>query len=198
MSTTLRRHAPTLLLILGLGLGSLACSGESNPGEKTKAEGQDSTQEEGEVTYYAEDFELPTHLGGKVRLSEALEKGPVILDFWATWCAPCKRAMPVYAELVDTFGEHGLQLLPVSLDNERAQSKIGPWFEERGFEFPSLLDPDREVAQQFNVLSLPTMFLLDSDGRLVTWHVGFRPDMREELEREIRGLVGLPVESAGS
>ena len=103
--------------------------------------------------------------------------------------------MPVYAELVEKYGEHGLQFLPVSLDTKRAQKKIGPWFEARGFEFPSLLDPDREVAELFNVLSLPTMFLLDTDASLVTWHMGFRPDMKAELETEIRRILDLPPEA---
>lgn len=149
--------------------------------------------EKTETVVRVPDFELPTHDGKKVKLSQALRKGPVILDFWATWCTPCRAVMPVYAELAKTYAEQGLQFLPVSLDSKKAQPRIGQLFEKEGWAFSSLLDPRQKVAAQLRVFSLPTMFLVDRDRRIVATHVGFRPDMKAGLDQEIRTLLELPT-----
>ncbi len=149
-----------------------------------------SAGESGDPAIYVEDFTLPTHDGGKVRLRDALKKGPVILDFWATWCTPCRLAMPIYAELAERFADQGLQFLPVSLDTKKAQKKIAPLFAKEGWNFASLLDPKQKVASKLHVMSLPTMFLVDREGRVVAKHVGFRPTMKATLEKEIEALFG--------
>jgi len=138
---------------------------------------------------YVEDFTLRTHDGGEIKLSDALEDGPVILDFWATGCTPCRHAMPIYAELATKYADKGVRFLPVSLDTKKAQSKIAPLFEKQGWKFVSLLDPTQEIASALHVLSLPTMFLVDQDRRIVATHIGFRPDMKEGLERELQDLI---------
>ena len=139
----------------------------------------------------AKDFSLEIHGGGKARLSEQLERGPLILDFWATWCAPCKRAFPRYQELVRKYREHGVELWAVSQDDPRMYDKIGPYFESQGFDFPALLDPERKVARTYNVVSLPTTFILAPDGEVLYHHMGFRDGDEKTMERILRRSLGL-------
>jgi thiol-disulfide isomerase/thioredoxin len=152
---------------------------------------RDSVVEETDDPNQAPDFVLSTLDGGKIRLSEALETGPVLLDFWATWCAPCKKAMPLYAELVERYAEHGVQLLSINQDAERMQNKIAPYFEKQGFSFPALLDPKKEVASAYGVMVLPTSFLVAPDRTIAAKHVGFRLGDEKVLERELREVLGL-------
>lgn len=142
-----------------------------------------------------EDFRLETITGETLRLSEALKKGPVILDFWATWCAPCKRAMPRWAQLQERYAEHGVQLWAVSWDHPRMHSRIAPYFESKGFDFPALLDTDHAVGTRLGVINLPTTFLVSQDGRLIWRHVGFADGDERALETELRRLLALPLPS---
>jgi thiol-disulfide isomerase/thioredoxin len=166
-----------VLLVMAMVVLSVVPSGVAIAGEP------------GSEAVYVPDFTLPTHLGGEVKLSEVLKNGPVILDFWATWCAPCRLAMPIYVELAEQYADQGLRFLPVSVDTKKAQRKIGPWFKKHGWEFASLLDPQQKVASKLRILSLPTMFLVDQDRRIVATHIGFRPDMKERLAKEVQALL---------
>jgi thiol-disulfide isomerase/thioredoxin len=139
----------------------------------------------------AHDFRLRTADGKMFVLSEALEKGPVLLDFWATWCAPCKIAMPRWAELVERYAEHGVQLVAVSQDDPRSQPKILPYMRSQGFDFPALLDGEKQVGRKYRVSNVPTTFLIGSDGTIVTHHVGYREGDEHAVEAVLRELLEL-------
>ncbi len=141
-----------------------------------------------------EDFVLPTLGGPELRLSEALQRGPVILDFWATWCAPCRLAMPAYAALAERYADRGVQLWAISWDHPRMHDRIGPWFEKNGFDFPALLDADHAVGRALGVANLPTTLLVAPDGRVVYRHVGFARGDERLLEKQL--LEILPDASA--
>lgn len=132
--------------------------------------------------------------GEAVALAAALEKGPVLIDFWATWCAPCKKAMPAYAALQTKYAEQGLQLWGVSWDRGRAIDKIEPWFEQQGFTFPALLDPEQELGRKLGVRSLPTTFLVTPAGQIAWRHVGYASGDEVTLEAKIREVLGLDAE----
>jgi len=122
-------------------------------------------------------------------LADALENGPVILDFWATWCAPCKKAMPAYAALQKKYADEGLQLWAVSWDRGKATAKIPGYFETKGFEFPALLDPDQEHGRALGVRMLPTTFLIAPDGSIAWKHTGYASGDEVELEQMVRTLL---------
>jgi thiol-disulfide isomerase/thioredoxin len=187
-----------LLLPLALSLPVIFLACQSSP--DSAGQGGDETPAAveaapGSVGARAADFNLKTLQGESTRLRDALEKGPVLLDFWATWCAPCKKAMPFYDELVARYAEHGVQLLSVNQDDERMQKRIAPYFESKGFTFPALLDPKKEIATEYGVNVLPTSFLIAADGTIAARHVGFRLGDEKVLERELRAVLGLEPET---
>jgi thiol-disulfide isomerase/thioredoxin len=129
--------------------------------------------------------------GEKVTMASLLEDGPVIVDFWATWCGPCKRAMPAWAKVAEQYAEQGVRLVPVSWDHERMYPRITDWFDDQGFEFTSLVDPDKAAGRALGVVSLPTTFLVGPDGRVVFSHAGYAQGDERLLESELRKLLGL-------
>jgi len=139
----------------------------------------------------APDFQLESFAGGKVRLSDALKRGPVLLDFWATWCGPCRMALPHYESLNESYGPRGLTVLAVSEDDPDGQAAIGPFFEKNGLGFTALLDGKKEVARKYRVQSLPSTFLISPKGRIMAFHLGFRPGMEKELAAQIEMLLAV-------
>lgn len=139
----------------------------------------------------APDFQLEIYGGGEFTLSEALKDGPILIDFWATWCGPCRKAMPHYQSLLDKFAEHGLQVFAISQDNARGQSKIGAYFRKQELTFPSLLDADKQVGRKFGVRTLPVSFLIAQDGQIVARHIGFFDGDEKILADEIRELLDI-------
>ncbi|HKK71430.1 MAG TPA: TlpA disulfide reductase family protein [Candidatus Krumholzibacteria bacterium] len=128
--------------------------------------------------------------GGEHRLADALERGPVILDFWATWCAPCKKAMPAYDALRAEYADRGVQLWAVSWDSERMVDRIEPWFEDKGFTFPALRDPDRAGGEALGVRVLPTTFLIAPDGTIAWRHQGYADGDERDLEDAVLRVLG--------
>ena len=139
----------------------------------------------------AHDFRLRSATGGTMTLDEALDEGPILLDFWATWCAPCKVALPRWDALAKKYAEHGVRLITISQDDPRSQPKILPYMRSQGFDFPALLDGDKQVGRRYRVTSLPTTFLIAQDGTIVTHHVGYREGDEHEVEADLRALLEL-------
>jgi thiol-disulfide isomerase/thioredoxin len=139
----------------------------------------------------AHEFRLRTAEGRSFTLSDALETGPVILDFWATWCAPCRVALPRWEELAERYAQYGVQLVTISQDDPRSQPKILPYMRSQGFEFPVLLDGDKQVGRRFRVTTLPTTFLIAADGTIVSHHVGYREGDERAVEATLRKLLDL-------
>lgn len=137
------------------------------------------------------DFALTALDGTELRLADALVEGPVILDFWATWCAPCKLAMPAYAAVAGRYVEQGVKLWAVSWDDPRMHDRIAPYFERAGFTFPALLDSDKKVGRGLGVMNLPTTFLIAPDGSIAWEHVGYAVGDEKELESALRAVLGL-------
>jgi peroxiredoxin len=147
----------------------------------------------------APDFELDLHAGGSWKLSDALGSGPVLLDFWATWCAPCKLTMPHVQALADEYGDRGLQVVTISEDHPNQHGKIDPFFEDAGLRLPVLLDSQRKVGAKYQVQMLPTSVLIDARGGIVARHVGYQQGQEKELAAQIQALIeGTSIPSPGA
>lgn len=117
----------------------------------------------------APDFELVNLDGETVRLSDYAGR-PVILNFWATWCAPCRVEMPELQRAHDAFGDEGPVMLTINQEESAAQ--VGDFFNEIGLSLPALLDPKGKVGLAYGAFFLPTTVIVGPDGTVVAVHRG--------------------------
>jgi peroxiredoxin len=110
-------------------------------------------------------FVLPSLHGEPVRLDDFRGRY-VLLNFWATWCGPCKMEMPSLENLNRKFPASKLSVVGVSNDMFGA-TVVKPYVESQGLTFPILLDPGSDVSNSFHVLSLPSTYLIDPDGNII-------------------------------
>lgn len=136
----------------------------------------------------APDFTLDDLRGDPVTLTDALADGPVIVDFWATWCRPCRRALPRLQKLAVKY-EGRVRVLAVSIDGPRSRAQIAPTVRTLGLTMPVLLDADKTVASLYRVTTIPTTFLIAPDGRIAAVHNGFRDGEIKRLAAEIDRLL---------
>jgi len=120
----------------------------------------------------AKNFTVPTPDGKSLKLADYTGK-VVFLNFWATWCPPCKEEMPSMERLYQRFKDKGLMVLAVSIDAEGAQV-VTPFVKEHKLTFPIGLDPKMELALKYEVRGLPTSFLVNKKGNLAALAVGPR------------------------
>jgi thiol-disulfide isomerase/thioredoxin len=135
----------------------------------------------------APDFELSSLSSSKVSLSEF--KGRVVyLDFWASWCAPCKHTLPWMNSLHDKFKDKGVNVVAVSVDTDvadasKAMSTIGP-------RYTVAVDVEGKAAALYEPPKMPTSFLIGKDGKIVKVFAGFHEGDETQIEAAITELVG--------
>lgn len=134
-----------------------------------------------DVGSQAPDFELPG-AQGSVKLSKA--QGKVIyLDFWASWCGPCRESFPWMNAMQAKLKQKGLQVIAINLDanNDDAQK----FLTQHTAQFTVLFDPKGVTPRQYGVKGMPTSFLINKDGKVLIQHKGFNNADRAELEQKI-------------
>jgi cytochrome c biogenesis protein CcmG, thiol:disulfide interchange protein DsbE len=114
----------------------------------------------------------------------------VIVDFWASWCKPCRQSIPWLNDLRARYGEHGLTIIGVNVDAERRDADR--FLRDVPIAFPVLFDPDGNIARQFKVQAMPTTYFIDRSGKLVKTHLGFRDAKKGDAEAEIKALLAAP------
>ncbi len=125
---------------------------------------------------------------------KTLEEGKgrvVILDFWGTFCEPCKKSFPKYQELVDQFGGD-LAVLAVSVDDPEDTKKeaLEEFAKETGAKFTIVWDKDHKAAETYKPPTMPSSFVIDKDGVVRHMHVGFKEGEEAELDKEVKELLG--------
>jgi peroxiredoxin len=134
----------------------------------------------------APDFTLRSSNGPNLRLQE--QRGRVVLvNFWATWCGPCRQEMPQLAKLYDKYRSAGFVILGVSVDDDAG--KAGEVARSLGLAFPVLLDSDKAVSKLYDLATMPTTYLIDRDGRVRYLHRGYVAGTEDAYDREIRELL---------
>lgn len=136
----------------------------------------------------APDFTLETIEGDRLTLSDALDHGPVVLDFWATWCKPCRKGLPALQALARDRDD-GVSFWTVSIDDPRSRARIGPTLRALGVDLPALIDGDKEVAALYRVTSVPATFLIAPDGTVAYEHVGYRDGDTDRLAAALAELL---------
>ncbi len=159
-----------LILLLFVSAGLLSCQRQVSSG------GSESV---------APDFTLNDLEGRPFRFADTRGK-VVILDFWATWCPPCKRELPHFQELYEEYKDEGLVVIGIALDREGA-SAVKPFVEAHGFTYPVLIGDKRITATYGGIRGIPTTFVIDRQGRIVEKYVGYRD--KQVFESVIRKLL---------
>ncbi len=130
-------------------------------------------------------FDLPG-ANGNVRLADL--KGKVVyVDFWASWCAPCKQSFPWMNEMQAKHGARGLQVVGVTVDRKREDAE--KFVAAVPARFAVAFDASGKVAEAYQPKGMPTSFLIGADGVVRAMHVGFKDSDRAELEREIEAAL---------
>jgi cytochrome c biogenesis protein CcmG/thiol:disulfide interchange protein DsbE len=132
------------------------------------------------------DFTLEDMHGAEVKLSDYAGK-VILLDFWATWCAPCRIEIPGFIELLDKYEDRGLAILGISVDDPVSSLQL--YAEEMQMDYPVLIGDGRDdVKDTYGpLLGFPTTFLINRDGDICYQHTGFAP--KEQFEQEILQLL---------
>lgn len=133
-------------------------------------------------------FELPTVQSDKVGLNGY--KGKVVmLEFFASWCPPCRMVAPEIKSIYKKYKDKGFVVLAVSIDNgPNAASAVKDFVKELGISYPVVLD-DGSVSRQYQVISIPTSFIIDKQGNLRSKHIGLLPDFAASISSEIETLL---------
>lgn len=134
-------------------------------------------------------FSLPSLSRGELSLSDYQGK-VVLLNFWATWCMPCRQEMPSMERLWQQYRDKGLVILAVSTD-EGSPSRVKSFVKRLKLSFPILLDPDSKVSDLYQVSGLPVSYLIDKQGRLVAEVTGSEDWMSEKSITGIESLLGV-------
>lgn len=175
-----------LLLTATIAL-AVSCGG----GTTTSADGspeapavEAATSKDGVIM--APDFVLKDVNGNAVRLSD-YDGNVRLVDFWTTWCAPCKEEIPMFKELQETYGPEGFTILAISMDDEGLEV-VKPFVEKYGIDYVNLIGTE-EVAMRFGgIVGYPTAYLVDREGGISAPFIGPKP--KKVLEKKIRALLG--------
>ena len=138
----------------------------------------------------APQFRTRTVTGDVVDLGERLRHGPVLLDFWATWCRPCLESIPGIEALHERHAARGLGVLGISIDGPRNFSKVRPFAARLGVRYPIVLDEDSRLQELFQVRTVPTAILIDTSGAIAFVAQGFRPGETAALDTAIARVLG--------
>ena len=114
----------------------------------------------------------------------------VIVDFWASWCVPCRQSFPWLNAMYDEYSDDGLVILGVNTNDDAAEAQ--QFLEEFPAKFEIVYDPEGQLAQEFGVVAMPSSFVFSRDGELDTRHLGFLRSRREEYEAVIQRLIAEP------
>lgn len=165
------------LLFLGLPLALV------NVGQSQAAPGTGL-----QVGYLAPDFVLPSLDGNMVRLSDFRGKKAVFINFWATWCPPCRLEMPTMEKAYQEYKGQGLEILAVSID-VGPKSVVREFMQEYGLTFPVLMDPESEVMYLYRIFSIPASFLIDKKGIIRFKELGYRDWTKAESRKKLETIL---------
>lgn len=153
-------------------LGSQPQETQASTDDTMQQETQESTEGVHQGAVFAPDFTVYDAQGNEVRLSDYFGK-PIVLNFWASWCGPCKMEMPDFNSKYQELGEQ-VQFLMVNMTDGKRETveKATAFISQQGYTFPVFFDTNLEAATVYGAYSLPMTFFISSSGNVVTYVVG--------------------------
>ncbi|MCH2345843.1 MAG: TlpA family protein disulfide reductase [Pseudomonadales bacterium] len=141
--------------------------------------------EEGEL---APDFSLPSIYSDKPQISlQDLAGKTVYIDFWASWCGPCLISLPLYNDMYHKYKDQGLEVMAISVDNPIEDGL--EFLEDTPLDFLIPADPDGDTAELFQVIGMPTSYLISPNGEVKLVHMGFRNGDMEIIEAAVQEVL---------
>jgi peroxiredoxin len=131
-------------------------------------------------------FALAAKDGGEVSL-ESLKGQVVMVNFWASWCGPCRQEMPHLEALHQRYSSLGFTLLGVNVDKDSGDAQ--EFLDETSVSFPILFDPESSVSELYDVIAMPSTVLVDREGNMRFIHHGYKPGYENDYQTQIRALI---------
>lgn len=135
-------------------------------------------------------FEAKSIDGDQIDLEKLLEKGPVLINFWASWCKPCKAEMKHLKTIYEKYKSTGFTIVGINQDSPKSLSKVKSFVSSIMIDYPILLDPNGQIFQKYNGQVMPYSILVDTKGEIAYKHTGYLPGDEVKLEEEITKLLG--------
>jgi cytochrome c biogenesis protein CcmG, thiol:disulfide interchange protein DsbE len=178
---------PTALSTMATLVLTLACACGA-----PERNAQSADEAKGLVGDPAPDFRAKAVTGESKEVALSGLRGQVVLvDFWGTFCEPCKRSFPRLQTLSQKYAGQGLRVVGVSEDEPEDKGKIPLFADTYGAKFALVWDDDKAIARAYKPETMPSSFLIDRQGVVRYAHVGFHDGDEAQLDREIRALLGL-------
>ena len=134
----------------------------------------------------APDFTLKSKSGKNIRLSDY--RGEVVMiNFWASWCGPCREEMPLLENLYKRYKKLGFVIIGVNVEAD--SSKANSYLRDITVSFPILYDTKNEVSKKYNVNNMPTTVILDRNGNIRYTHYGYKPGYEKKYKKEVKALI---------
>ncbi len=135
------------------------------------------------------DFSLEDLEGNTVTLTSLLERGPVMISFWALWCVPCKEEMKVMNDVYNKYKDSGFVYVAMNQDTPKSSTKVKSYIESKGYDFIVLLDTDAHVFENYGGQNLPFSVLVNKKGEIVKTYTGYVSGDESKIEKDIVDLL---------
>ena len=165
------------LLLLALALGMISGTRDSLAADARPEEG-----------HLAPDFALKTLDGKTVRLSDLRGKKVVLINFWATWCPPCRSEMPTMQQIYTEYKGKGFEILAINIEPD-SKDEIRDFMKELRLTFPVLLDSDMKVTRTYRLIGLPVSMLIDRQGIIRSKTIGYHDWTDKESRKRVENLL---------
>jgi thiol-disulfide isomerase/thioredoxin len=148
---------------------------------------QPEPQTKASIGKQAENFALSGLKEGSTIKLEDYKGKVVMIDFWATWCGPCRKELPILQKMYDQFKEK--KFIFIAVNSMEQPQKVQDFITKAGYTFPVALDKEGAITQKYGVTAYPTLFLIDASGKIQNVHLGVEPNIEKTLPQEIETLL---------
>ena len=128
--------------------------------------------------------------GTSTTLHQLSQDGPLLIDFWATWCVPCKKVMKYLNQYHEKYADDNFKVLMINTDTPRSLSKVRGFIKSQDYSFNVGMDPNKVLSKKLNGMIMPTLILVDKGGIIKWRHQGYVAGEEIEIEKQIKQVLG--------